>query len=253
MNGNACVLRSLRGMRLVLVIGGLAVLAGADRAAAQSADFNSDGVVDPGDASIFIVNFLQFGKTHSTGDADGDTHVAVLCDGSLILRQWSAGPTGSTATVSGVYNQTTSLGSVTVTPSAFGGVSGVYLINTSGTITTGPAFGGTMGLDPTSPPHGYTAPVSARTFWSFPDDSLGSFGVTSTTFTVPAATPVTDLEFFFQRTGQASLPIPILNSTTGQTYVTTARPPCDVPEPAGAVLVGMGVVALGACRRGRGV
>jgi hypothetical protein len=266
MNGNSCVLGLARRGSAALFAGFVgslfAVAVSPGVARAQSADFDQDSVVGPGDAQIFMLNFQQFGGPGGgiPGDADGDGYVGLLCDSALLLHQWDFGSTGSTATVAGAYDPATGLGSVTVTPSGMLGVSAIYLVNVAGTITTGPALGGTIGSDFVPgpvPPHGYGAAAHAASFWSGPNDGLGGGLVPAIvlSFTVPAATPITDLEFFYQRTAQGANAIPLLNAATGQTYVTTGMPPCGVPEPSGA---GLGLASCLALRlwsrsRSRGV
>ncbi len=210
-----------------------------------SADFNQDGAVGFVDYSIFLDNYQVIGVPHSSGDADGDSYVGVLCDGSLILSQWSAGATGSTATVSAIYNSTTGMGSVTVLPSS-GGVSGIYLVNSTSTITTGPAISGSIPPDilpPPIPPFGFPATANSVSFYSGPGDTLGSAAPMSTTFSVPTSTLLSDLQFFYQRTGQAALPISIFDTATNTTFVTSAPFPCIcIPEPGTCVLSVFGLV-----------
>lgn len=216
-------------------------------ASQPSADINHDGVVGAVDLSVWTGQLKTFVTPFTGADIDGSGVVDVICDFVAIMEQWS-GTSSSTATVSAVYSSTTGMGSVTVMPSGgsgpFGGslgVSGIYLVNDTNTITTGPAITGSSIVSqvPAFGPFGFSASANSDSMIGSGDLVGVGTAPTSTTFSVPAATPISDLQFFYQRIGQAAIPIPIFDMDNNTTF-TTPDPfscSCIVPEPSTSCLL----------------
>ena len=233
------------------------------------ADFNDDPNLPNQVNSIELGIFLNENLSGATGpglvsDIDGDNYAGVLCDGSLIATHFGNATgsftTSSTATATATYSPSTGTGTVTIFPSnTFEGLTGVYLVNASGGISTGAAFSNTEITDavPAAPglpgPFGFGPSAESVSFYRF-DDQLGGSeggiisdgavifppGVETTTFNVDPSTPVTDLNFYFQRQGIAPFVLPITDTDNNVVHSTTMEIcVAPVPEPTGALMVAM--------------
>ena len=205
------------------------------------ADLNGDDRVNNSDANIWSSNLFQDGTTFEQGDIDGDGRTGIMGDGNAIVCQLEGQPTVF-STVTADYDENLGEGTLEVhldfdSPTYFNGVSALYLVNDAGAIEFTTIGTGLVRVEDESNAQAFSPSGDGIAAYS-PFNTLGTASdilFRDFQFSVPSGTQLEDLLFYYQRSGEELIPLPITSTVTGATHLPELPDgfcSCPVPEPA---------------------